>query len=177
MAVSPIERRLERINTILENLDALNLPASEQAALRARLERLDDNGLFILDEGIQRVVARCKGEGLRKLDRGKAVRGRAGEAGVLLDHEPDYKTRIVPDYGPTGEVIKWRVVDIANKRTVAEGTVPIVEVGRSIAWQKAADLADKAMTVDRLSAKVKPERGGKAVKTDGQVADNGRLAL
>ena len=59
----PRARRLHRINEIMVNLDALNLPEAEQAALRERLDRIDDTGIRILDEGIRRIVARCRDGG------------------------------------------------------------------------------------------------------------------
>lgn len=100
---------------------------------------------------------------------------------IELDREPVYETRIVPGFAGDDEAMKWRVVDIANKRIVAEGAVPIRRAGfcdgTSIAWQKAASAAEEAVKLDRISVKVR-SGSGKAVKTNGDEAlDNGRLAL
>lgn len=94
-----------------------------------------------------------------------------------LDHQPEYKTRIVPGFCDNGEAMKWRVLDVANKRVVAEGATPVEASGTSIAWQKAASEAEAAVKLDRMSVKVR-SAGRRAVKTSGDEAPcDRRLAL
>lgn len=98
-----------------------------------------------------------------------------------LDYQPEYETRIIPEFIANDEAMKWRVVDVANKRVVAEGAVPIRRAGfcdgTSIAWQKAASAAEAAVQLDRMSVKVR-SAGRRTVKTsDDEAPCDRRLAL
>ena len=99
------------------------------------------------------------------------------QAQQILEHQPNYETRIVPGFTNDGEAMKWRVLDVANHRIVAEGAVPVEASGASIAWQKAASQAEAAVKLDRMSVKVR-SAGRRAVKTNGDEAPcDRRLAL
>lgn len=54
----PRVRRIHQINVIMVDLGALDMPDTERAALRERLEQLDDVGIALLGKALKGLARR-----------------------------------------------------------------------------------------------------------------------